>query len=63
MLYYSGFLLMAAFVSAVLGFAVLSGTGSWIPRVLFLLFMVLLVISFRRRKRSRPPAPHETPPG
>jgi uncharacterized membrane protein YtjA (UPF0391 family) len=63
MLYYSGFLVVAAFISAVLGFVVLSGTGAWVPRVLFVVFMVLLVISFGRRKRSRPPAPQAAPPG
>lgn len=63
MLYYSGFLLVAAFISAVLGFGVLSGSGSWIPRVLFVVFMVLLVISFSRRERSRPPTPQKAPPG
>jgi len=51
MLYYSGFLVVAAFISAVLGFAVLTGPLSWIPRVLFVLFMVLLVISFRRQRK------------
>ena len=50
MLYYSGFLVVAAFIAAVLGFVVFSGPSSWIPRVLFALFMVLFAISFRRRR-------------
>ena len=53
MLYYSGSLLVAAFVAAVLGFVVLSGPGAWIPRVLFMVFMVLFVISLARRSRNR----------
>lgn len=63
MLYCSGFLVVAAFIAAVLGFRVLSGTGAWIPRVVFVGCMVLLVISFGRRKRSRPSAPQEGLPG
>jgi len=54
LLYYSGFVLAAAFVAAVLGFGILSGPGSWIPRVLFVVFMILFAISFARRRPRVP---------
>ena len=39
---------MAAFIAATLGFGILSGTVSWIPRVLFVVFMVLFAMSLTR---------------
>ena len=53
MLYYSGLFVVAAFISAVMGFKVLSGPFSWIPKVAFVLFMVLFVISFHRGRHSK----------
>ncbi len=51
MLYYSAILIGIAFMSATLGFVVLSGTASLVMRLCFVGAGVLFVISLARRKK------------
>ena len=50
MLYYSGILIVIAFISATLGFVFLEGTAAFIMRLCFVGSAVLFVISLARRK-------------
>jgi uncharacterized membrane protein YtjA (UPF0391 family) len=53
MLYYSGILIVIAFISATLGFVFLEGTAAFIMRLCFVGAAVLFVASLARRNRRR----------
>lgn len=50
MLHYAVIFLIVAIIAAVLGFGVIAGTAGMIAKVLFIVFLILAVLSFLRRK-------------
>ncbi len=50
MLHYAVIFFIVAIIAAVLGFGVIAGTAAWIAKVLFVVFLILAVLSFLRRK-------------
>lgn len=50
MLHYAIVFLIIAIIAAVLGFGVIAGTAGMIAKVLFIVFLILAVVSFLRRK-------------
>ena len=50
MLHYAIVFLIVAIIAAVLGFGVIAGTAAWIAKILFIVFLILAVIAFVRRK-------------
>jgi len=50
MLHYAVIFLIVAIIAAVLGFGTLAGTAAWIAKVLFIVFLILAVISFVKKK-------------
>jgi len=46
MLYWAVVFLIIAIVAAVLGFGVLSGAAATIAEILFIVFLILLIVSF-----------------
>lgn len=50
MLHYAIVFLIVAIIAAVLGFGVIAGTAAWIAKILFVVFLILAVIAFVRRK-------------
>ena len=50
MLHYAIVFLVVAIIAAVLGFGVIAGTAAWIAKILFVVFLILAVIAFVRRK-------------
>jgi uncharacterized membrane protein YtjA (UPF0391 family) len=43
MLYVAGVLLIIAILAAILGFGVIAGTAAWIAKILFIVFLIMLV--------------------
>lgn len=50
MLQYALIFLVVAIIAAVLGFGVLAGTAAMIAKVLFVVFLIVAVISFIKKK-------------
>jgi len=50
MLHYAVIFFIIAIIAAVLGFGVIAGTSAMIAKVLFIVFLILAVLSFLRRK-------------
>jgi uncharacterized membrane protein YtjA (UPF0391 family) len=50
MLHYAVVFFIIAIIAAVLGFGVIAGTSAMIAKVLFIVFLILAVLSFLRRK-------------
>jgi len=50
MLHYAVVFLVIALVAAVLGFWTLTGTAMWIAKVLFIVFLIMALLSFLRKK-------------
>jgi uncharacterized membrane protein YtjA (UPF0391 family) len=50
MLHYALVFLIIAIIAAVLGFGYLAGTAMWIAKVLFVVFLILAIVSFVRKK-------------
>ena len=50
MLHYAVVFLIIAIIAAVLGFGYLSGTAMWIAKVLFVVFLIIAIISFLKKK-------------
>lgn len=55
MLYYALVFFIVALVAAVLGFGTLAGLAAEIAKVLFFIFLVLLIVSLVFGYRRRPP--------
>ena len=50
MLHYAVVFLIIAIIAAVLGFGYLAGTAAFIAKVLFVVFLILALLSFIRKK-------------
>lgn len=50
MLHYAIVFLIIAIIAAVLGFGVIAGTAAWLAKILFVVFLILAIVSFLRRK-------------
>ena len=50
MLHYAIVFLVVAIIAAVLGFGVIAGTAAWIAKILFIIFLILAIVAFVRRK-------------
>ena len=50
MLHYAIVFLIVAIIAAVLGFGVIAGTAAWIAKILFIVFLILAIVAFVRRK-------------
>lgn len=50
MLHYAIVFLVVAIIAAVLGFGVIAGTAAWIAKILFIVFLILAIVAFVRRK-------------
>ena len=50
MLYWALVFLVVAIIAGVLGFTTLMGTAAWIAKILLIVFLILALISFIKRK-------------
>lgn len=50
MLHYAIVFLVVAIIAAVLGFGFIAGTAAWIAKILFVVFLILAVVAFIRRR-------------
>ena len=50
MLHYAVVFLVVALISAFLGFGYIAGTAAWIAKFLFVVFLILAVVSFLKKK-------------
>ena len=50
MLHYAIVFLVVAIIAFWLGFFAIAGTAAWIAKLLFIVFLILAVIAFVRRK-------------
>lgn len=52
MLSYAIIFLLVALGAGILGFGVVAGTAAYIAKILFVIFIVLFVFAFLRRKKT-----------
>lgn len=50
MLHYAVIFLVIALIAAVLGFGTIMGTAAWIAKVLFVVFLIMAILSFLKKK-------------
>jgi uncharacterized membrane protein YtjA (UPF0391 family) len=50
MLHYAVVFLVVALIAAFLGFGYIAGTAAWIAKILFVVFLILAVVSFLKKK-------------
>lgn len=50
MLHYAVVFLVVALIAAFLGFGYIAGTAAWVAKILFVVFLILAVVSFLKKK-------------
>ncbi len=50
MLHYAVVFLVVALIAAFLGFGYIAGTAAWIAKILFVVFLILAVVAFLKKR-------------